>query len=237
VRILYPLLFIIAISGCANTLKTTAPVPSPEQAVAIFSLSWADQIGTPPGHQHTLNGIDFSLRDKHTGNSKTFSVYRIAGLSKTADFSKMNTPGDGSVFAVGLPAGDYEFFRWRVYQGDYEIIANYSPLSVPFTLKTGEVRYFGELNLEIIREPNDYGYGVFQKGTVNLDQSASTKERDLNLIKERYPALANATIELADISYQPQSYELYGDEGIAVLRDSRVIFHGVKSRNTNSRSF
>lgn len=228
-KILHLLWLTMAIAGCANTLTTSAPIPSPDHAVLIFSLSWSDKPGTLPGHEMTTSGVNFSLRNESSGKHKTFNVYEISGLSKTADFMKTNTPGAGSVFAVALPPGEYEFYRWRLYQGNYEIVSNYSPWSLRFALRPGGVLYLGELNLEITREPNDYQYGVFQEGIVNLDHSAPVKERDLNLAEERYPDLANTAVQLADITYEPQSYELYGDKNIAVLRDSRVIFNGIKS--------
>lgn len=215
----------IVMIGCTNNQYRGSLDPGPEQGILLVSLSWSDAPNTPPGHEMTTSGVDFSFRNISSGKTFILPIYRISGFSKKADFTQTNTPGAGSFYAIALPPGRYEFYRWRVYQGHNELVTNHTPMSVPFTVKANVIQYLGELNLEIERKTNRYDYGVFHRGKVQIKRSKSSQERDFKLMAEKYPSVTASAIEPLAVTYAPQSYELYDEKNTAVLRDSRGVFH------------
>lgn len=106
----------------------------------------------------------------------------------------------GRLAVLELPAGDYEFYQW---QGDtllwYLISPDYAVYSdqfaVRFTVAPGKVTYVGGLQLELPKYiPPGLMEGKYRLHTVKMD------ERDLALLRSKYPSVAKQEIASAPMA-------------------------------------
>jgi hypothetical protein len=88
----------------------------------------------------------------------------------------------GMVFAVKLPAGDYEVFRWTVGSG----IANVSsiaPFEIKFKVEPGKLAYIGSFQF---KQTSSLGLTVTGVNLAYKDAAS----RDLTIMRKKFPNLA-----------------------------------------------
>ncbi|MEO0443013.1 MAG: hypothetical protein AAFZ92_04630 [Pseudomonadota bacterium] len=222
-------LFIISCSQIQPYKITDALQTGSDKGGLVLSASWSDDPSGAKSAAESTSSVTFSYRSLGHSAIKGKVVVPRSKWRKGVDFRPDAPMGEGSIFGLALADGDYEFYRWTVYQGKADIIYNSKAFSIPFTVKQGELSYIGELNLDIFRRENLYGYGIFDKGTLSLGITDSTRERDLGIMSERYPEISSTRINDQYIDFKPVLFSLYSEAPSATLRDTRIIFHN--SRN------
>jgi hypothetical protein len=106
-------------------------------------------------------------------------VWPCMGTDNDADFSRGEEPKQrGGGFAVAMPEGDYIIVGWRVEQGQM-VSRSTRAIGIPFRVESGKALYLGNLHFDAHWED------------VQLRDRA---ERDLPLLRNRYPALASAPL-------------------------------------------
>jgi hypothetical protein len=95
----------------------------------------------------------------------------------------------GELFAIELPEGDYEVHRWFISSGPASV-ASTSPFSIRFKVERGRVVYIGNFHF---RQTSRMGLTVTGGELSYLERA----ERDLPLIKRKYPNLDGTPIDLA----------------------------------------
>ncbi len=113
--------------------------------------------------------------------------------------------GRGYVYATILPAGAYELW-YRGYRcGNTDYYDH--DFSVPFEVLAGHANYVGELQFRHRFGENFLGTIVFQRADVRLENAA---DRDVPLLNEKYPFLADLPIRSVDLEWQ-QMYQPSND--------------------------
>ncbi len=95
----------------------------------------------------------------------------------------------GELFAIELPEGEYEIHRWFISSGPASV-ASTSPFSIRFKAIPGIVTYIGNFHF---RQTSRLGLTVTGGELSYLERA----ERDIPLIKRKYPGLETATIDAA----------------------------------------
>lgn len=92
----------------------------------------------------------------------------------------------GNVFAVELPAGDYEFFSWRVSSG-YAEVRPQQDFRIPFSIFPGKAVYLGNFKFE---RASGLGGTVTAVDVQHNDES----NRDIGILGKKYHGIDPATI-------------------------------------------
>jgi hypothetical protein len=106
----------------------------------------------------------------------------------------------GRLAVLELPAGEYEFYQWQgdtllwsLISPDYAVYSD--PFAVRFTVAPGKVTYAGGLQLELPKYiPPGLMVGQYRLHTVKMD------ERDLALLRSKYPFIAKQEIAFAPMT-------------------------------------
>ncbi|HRE17622.1 MAG TPA: hypothetical protein PLW86_11270 [Rhodocyclaceae bacterium] len=166
-------LFVIAsLAGCANfNVKES------------YKLSSGEKKGL----------LVMSLFD--TMNEPAMLDYRPFGsLSKDYDLSIMigniQDPPDwknprGRLVVAEIPAGKYEFFRWRSGRGSFTTYESVQPFSIPFTISEGKATYIGSVMVDVRESTKKFKLSV-----------TDGSERDLSLLRQRFRNIEASDIRL-----------------------------------------
>jgi hypothetical protein len=118
---------------------------------------------------------------------------------------------NGALFAVELPAGDYEIYHWHIYQ-DFggEIFGEIWPpesVRIPFHVSSGEAVYIGRCTFRLIYGPN---WRVRRSDV----ECAKWPDEDLLLLQQRYPSLTSIVGSAgADLLYLSRDFKVSGSFG------------------------
>ncbi|RZF82954.1 hypothetical protein EXT46_05745 [Pseudoalteromonas sp. CO325X] len=120
-----------------------------------------------------------SLRSKDSNMEQDVNI--LGKASTTApfvayDFDYKEKKYSGNLFAYIVPAGEYEFYNYRLFQNRGALSRNWHPedeFSIPIEVKSGAINYIGEYSAT-----KDYFWEI-----------TSNKARDIPLFKARYPNL------------------------------------------------
>jgi hypothetical protein len=106
---------------------------------------------------------------------------------------------ESEVFAIPVPAGDYEVTGWRITGQAVTAtvtVSNRKPLHVPFQVRAGEATYIGRSNALTITGKNILGMPVFGDGIVLMkDEFAQDQAR----LRKLYPSLRSAPIHRTNV--------------------------------------
>ncbi len=95
----------------------------------------------------------------------------------------------GNVFAVELPAGDYEFFSWRVASG-YSHVRPQNDFSIPFSITPGNAVYLGNFKFE---RKSGLGGTIIAVDVQYRDES----NRDIGILQKKYNGIESSTVTTA----------------------------------------
>ena len=94
----------------------------------------------------------------------------------------------GNLFAVELPAGDYEFYSWRVASG-YANVKPSSDFRIPFSIIPGKATYQGNFKFN-----RDTGVGLT---VIAVDvQYHDEATRDISIFQKKYAAIDPSNVKL-----------------------------------------
>lgn len=97
--------------------------------------------------------------------------------------------GTARLFAVELPAGNYEFFDWRLKY--HSSLGSGQLFSLPFKVEAGKVHYLGQLTIHVAVGTDEWG---IDRISAVVFRVYDERERDLAMLAKRYPALADSTV-------------------------------------------
>lgn len=106
-------------------------------------------------------------------------VVKAPNSDNTPDVTDHGTV-HGRVASLPLPAGDYEFYAWKLREPSPYGGTEYSPkqtFSYPFSVRPGQATYIGQINLHL-SERNTQRITVEDK-----------RERDLAVLRKKHPSL------------------------------------------------
>jgi hypothetical protein len=116
------------------------------------------------------------------------------GLSWVTQGSQSGTFDGGKVFIVELPVGSYEFNDWTVVQGAYNRYSPKKPMSIPFNVEPGVVKYLGEINVDLLI-PDGGPLGM--PGISGIRVSVKDSQvRDLAVLAKKFPKMPPSGIKL-----------------------------------------
>lgn len=123
----------------------------------------------------------WSIRLRATDPQINKDINILGKASTTApfvayDFDYREKMYSGNLFAYIVPAGEYEFYDYRLYQTRGAFYRNWNPkneFSMPISVKSGAINYIGEYS-----------------ATKNYNWEVSSNEtRDIAFFKAKYPNL------------------------------------------------
>ena len=171
----------LGLSACTtveSVSKNFALSPSSEKGLLVSSVTYR---GSYSG---------YSVLFRKVGSSEHMELKIGTGTALLPpgmldwDINRKN--GRGNVFAVDLPAGDYEIFSWRVYSGIAFVAPEYD-FSIPVKIIPGRATYIGSFNFE---RKAGLGGTVAAVDVQYGDQSI----RDLDILQKKYSGIAPSLV-------------------------------------------
>ncbi|MCP4495017.1 MAG: hypothetical protein GY820_48100 [Gammaproteobacteria bacterium] len=104
----------------------------------------------------------------------------------------------GGVFAFSLPAGNYAFNDWLIFNGGADITPR-KPQVAEFTVTPGSVNYLGNLNMNLRLGENLFGLTMVFGGVPEIRDRF---DRDIKIAKEKFPFLKDKKIHKKVLSYK-----------------------------------
>lgn len=125
------------------------------------------------------DGAEYSI--KH-GSATTMDI----SLAFRGEAPDANLRQTGSPFAIELPAGRYVIKSWQVSSGAANIVSA-APIDIEFDVRAGQAIYLGNFHF---RQTSH----VFRLMTGASAQLSDKADRDIPVLKARFPALAQTPI-------------------------------------------
>lgn len=184
--ILLSILVLTVLAGCKTT-RLPGDITSQtlkNQGLVIGSMSRGF------GTQQYDNYL-FKFREMENDIEKKIVMGRSYPLGPfNDDFEK------GMLFAIPLPAGEYEFYDFNTMHTDGLTLVQWGPeedFSAPFKVKEGKISYIGEINLGAKDRKTLIYYIESSIGTKTAGEPilaiVDARNRDIPLLKEKYTAL------------------------------------------------
>lgn len=195
-RIVFSFLASILLFGCSSGISVNVPESyqsSPEQKAGYLVGSLSATTAWPSSGEGLLTTLHF----RQTGNQDAIT---LANDNSRADFT--NESLTGQLFALALPAGEYELFSvsFKGSNGNKAVNSQTrEDLGLFFTIEAGKVSYIGQFiasslvaksKLWNMEYPSGYGYITHNYAN----------QRDKALLEERHPELASLPFKSHKIS-------------------------------------
>ena len=198
---LFTLFIMLLISACSSRFQKNIPddfdvLKNPEYGVVVGSVSSVPDDRWQEMSQYRYRSLyDEKIQGVFTSAAKYNPYMFFAHVPKCEDDSM--EAECGRLFATALPAGDYEIYAVVVSMDEPKnrwegrILSGYV-----FTVVRGQVSYIGNLKSNIQVGPVSYSRtDVVSADGVVTDQF----ERDVPLLKVKFPELANWEIDRSPI--------------------------------------
>jgi hypothetical protein len=188
------------LGGCTNLQLSDppseyAPALSNEKGAIVVSLT-----RTRPGHGRGgyLSEANVIFRRQGTDDRQVLPPL-------TTDFGGAEAGfGDGKLFVVELPVGSYEFFSWGITQGTFKRYSAKEPMSIPFSVQPGVMKYLGEINVDVlIPDAGPLGMPGISGVRINVKNSQT---RDFGVLAKKYPKLTLSDIKIELMRSPPIEY-------------------------------
>ncbi len=178
---------IIFVTGCATNSLAPTPVTqsdlSATQGILVGSFS-RDPSG-PNYYSQTFRFKNVLTDEDHRITSQpTFNMF----TGKTPD--DFRTPNsNGGVFVFSLPAGEYIFHNFRLYQSNGYFEQNWTskePYAIPFVVQPNKVNYVGEIKLIPHTGKNFFGMQIHAGGIWVINEQW---DRDIEVLSRKHPEI------------------------------------------------
>ncbi|MBM3341481.1 MAG: hypothetical protein FJY56_05145 [Betaproteobacteria bacterium] len=185
-RIGLVVLLIAALGGCAtyevaSDYRITAQT---QEGVVIGSITFDWRYSNYRIHIRQLSGEKERIVSMYTGLPLMFP------MTFQGDF---DSAPKGTVFAMALPPGDYEVFRWSLISGDVASAVSTAPFSIRFKMERGKAVYLENFHF---LATSTIGLTVRGARMVYRDRLG----RDIPVFKQKYLNMASI-----DIAYVAQA--------------------------------
>ena len=146
-----------------------------------------------------LNSLNRALGDEPSATRSDEVHGSIGSRGKfltnkhTEDFSWVE--GTGTVFAISLPEGKYEFYQYFLHQNSGNIQATYqatSEFSIPFEVRAGRATYVGEVRAVNLFAKNMFGIKLADGARWEMHDAFA---RDEPILKTRFPVLEGLAVD------------------------------------------
>jgi len=175
------------LTGCATTLLAPKPISTSDlsETNGILIGSFARDPDGPTYYSQTIR-----YKNNETGKEHEITAQLAFNMfnGKTPDDFKTKD-SHGGVFAFSLPAGEYTFYNFRLYQSNGYFHQNWTsiePFDIPFTVKPNRVNYVGEIKLSPFTGKNLFGMRVHAGGLWLVSNQSS---RDFDIMMQKYPEI------------------------------------------------
>lgn len=221
VRWLFVAVILMGLGACnTNTVRplsakevaTFVPAENPDKGYVVGSF--AVQGDNPSklakmfgGGNFEYTGYYFFFRQTNAAEgmdpiigSVQFDSRPMFGGKANSDFDVET--GRGHVLVMPVAAGDYEFYRWRIYMNNGTSESSWQTredYSIPFTIEPGKAMYIGEVNVQHTFGKNVFGMVIPSGGVFTCNDQF---DRDLPLIKAEYSFMQAIETEHAPICEQ-----------------------------------
>ena len=182
------------IARCAalllSVLLAACATPSVPPSFRLDSSKSDGVVSGSLSYDGRYSGYRVLYRRFPDGKPERFEIGESMVLIPTVpqwDFKEANL--SGNVFAASLPAGEYEVFAWSVGSG-YSRVNPTAPFSIRFRVEPGKMVYLGSFHFQ---QTSSMGLAVTGVSVSYLDRI----ERDLAMIKKKYPGLGDAPVAYA----------------------------------------
>lgn len=179
------LLFIL-LTGCAvsNVDRDFSLENNPDQGVVIASVSF-DRAGS-----RNFQAM-FYLDEGIPG--APVPARRLEALPEhvTIRIGSQFKDSYGQVLAISLPAGRHTISSWRlVRSAGYILSPSQKMAPLEFHVEAGKVQYIGNLHLNLAEGKNMLGFRIVTDASPEI---RDRQDRDLPIIKKKYPQFADRT--------------------------------------------
>ena len=172
--------------GCASISRPIDPTAKIDTKKGILLAAV-----TSDGEKLVMDAW-FFYRPKGTNEELRLDAFGELGLIMKPNDFKGKDSSMGRLLAVSLNPGEYELFYWMLYYHNY-VTNNYLEPTIPppphsFTIRAGEITYLGDLHIDTILGKGPFGLPVVSGGNPDITDQI---DRDLPVLKEKYPNIAN----------------------------------------------
>jgi hypothetical protein len=185
IRTLTVIVSLALLTGCANnhlkrdTIANAGLTPTTGILIGSFARNPAAQAY----YSQTFYFKDVKTNEvREIKSQPTFNIFS----GKTPD--DFNTEeSNGGVFAFNLPAGQYVFFNFRLYQANGFSQQNWrskEDYSIPFEVRPNTANYVGEIKLNPVTGKNIFGMSIQAGGTWSISNQMT---RDVSILKRTRP--------------------------------------------------
>lgn len=192
-------IFVVALflNACAGLVGDRIPdeyIASPEKAaflVGSIGIKTTGENESP--HNHS------TIYFRQIGNKKKASIVVSQSLYFPDKVDYRGPDRKGTVFALALEPGEYEFVDVSFYYNTGTLEKSYSAkedFSLPFTIEAGRVYYMGEFLSHGRYGENIFGITVLAGGYFTHRMN---RQRDLPLLLAKYPELQGREVVRADV--------------------------------------
>ncbi len=181
------LCFTLFTTGCVTNSLVPQPITEADlsETNGVLVGSFSRDPSGPKYYSQTFRFKNVSTGKEHSVSSQpSFNMFS----GKTSDDFKLSN-SHGGVFALSLPAGEYTFHNFRLYQSNGYFEQNWTsqePYSIPFSIQANKVNYVGEIKLSPLTAKNVFGIKV-QAGGVWI--ISDQKNRDFGVIATKHPEI------------------------------------------------
>lgn len=188
--VVFSILFVL--SGCASVSNVPTDYALSQDSETGILLASVSYHGSYSGYSIKFRKIGSSKWDKLEVGSGT--AFLPPGM---LDWDIEARGLRGNVFAIELPAGEYEFGSWFVSSG-VASISPVNPFSIRFNIYPGNATYAG--NFHFVRES---GFGATVTG-VNVHYE-DKYDRDIPIIEKKYKNIDIALVKNNAVLSEPVS--------------------------------
>jgi len=173
-----PFALSVLIVGCAtpDVDATYRLTPASTEGVVTGSVTYK---GSFSGYGVHYKQIDGTAQGRFANHHSHYAVYAPRGDFSTEDYA-------GVVFAVPLPAGEYEMHEWSIGSG-FTTVLSTTPFSIRFKVEPGKMVYAGNFHFT-----QTTSRGLTVTGARLTYKEAM--DRDLPLLKKKFTNLADIPI-------------------------------------------
>lgn len=189
----------LSISACAARFQKNIPddfdvMQNPEYGVVVGSVSSIPDDGWQEMSQYRYHSFSAEKIDGVISSAAKHNPFTVF-----ADVPKCEDEGleaeCGRLFAIALPAGDYEIYGVTVSLDQTKNKWEGRQLSgYEFSVKRGQVSYIGNLKSSV--KVGYVGKSLRYRDVVTVDGMVADQfERDVSLLRARFPELESSNIE------------------------------------------
>jgi hypothetical protein len=169
--------------GCAGPQvpSSTAPSATVQKAVVVLSVAHENAA------QNWSSTVFYFGATGSNSDRNVKSMEQTLIMTPKSDFSNKY----GSLYILDMEPGDYEIRSWRVASGLFVFTPATAPQPLRFSIKRGEVKYIGSLQMDLQLRRTMFDTQIAQGARPIIRDDSAV---DIALAESRVPALASKVV-------------------------------------------